>query len=367
MARQRYPRDDMIFSGLNLLKQAISWHDEDLRLISANRRFQEMFNLPDALVQPGAEFRDILLYLTDQGEYGPVDDAAAFVDEKVRLAFTFEPHYFERTRSNGTSISVEGHPFEQGGWISVYSDITQTKLQEAFIRSHAESLSEELVTQAEDLASTNRALSATVNALQVTKQELTNSREQLALMNRMIPAHIAHVDSAGIYTHSNGKLPTVLPAADKDIVGRSFENALGSSMWSRVSPDFSKVMTGVPTTSEIRDATSGRYIRLAMTPDFAPDDTVQGAYILSMDVSDEVSARAALAHAPWTTGSTRSDRWRKSETERHRSDDQIRGQTRRRLDRQPVRVGGTATPKPGCRRCEHVYRQSATVGAGCGG
>ncbi len=63
-------RHDMILSGLNLIKQAISLHDEELRLVVANRRFQQMFSLPDALVAPGAEFRDIVMYLTEQGEYG---------------------------------------------------------------------------------------------------------------------------------------------------------------------------------------------------------------------------------------------------------------------------------------------------------
>ena len=290
-------RTDMILSGLNLIKQAISLHDEDLRLVASNRRFQQMFSLPDALVAPGAEFRDIVTYLTQKGEYGRVDDIAEFVDEKVQLAFTFEPHYFERTRSNGTSISVEGSPFQQGGWISVYTDITEAKRQEDFFRSHAETLSEELLKRSEDLARTNRTLSATVNALEVAKQEVTDSREHLALMNTMAPGHIAHVNASGVYTHSNGNLPTILPVGKKDVVGQSFEDVLGASVWARVAPQFARVLQGEQTTSEIRDEASGRFVRLAMTPDVAADDTVQGAYILTVDVTDEVSARAALAHA----------------------------------------------------------------------
>ncbi len=297
MAVTEFSRSEMILSGLNLIKEAISWHDDQLRLVAANRRFQQMFSLPDRLVKPGAEFRDIVLYLTEKGEYGPVEDVDAFVDEKVRLAFAFEPHYFERTRSNGTSISVEGAPFQQGGWISVYTDITEVKRQEAFFRSHAENLSDALVARSEDLAQANRTLKATVNALEAAKQELTDSRENLALMNTMTPAHIAHVNAQGVYTHSNGKLPTVLPVPDADIVGQSFEDVLGREMWARISADFVRVLEGEQTTSEIRDEASGRFIRLAMTPDFADHGAVQGAYILSMDVTEEASARAALAHA----------------------------------------------------------------------
>lgn len=291
------PRTDMILAGLNLIKQAISIHDEQLRLVVANRRFQQMFSLPDRYVEPKAEFRDILMYLAQEGEYGAVDDVDAFVDEKVRLALTFEPHYFERTRSNGTSISVEGSPLKQGGWISVYTDITDMKRQEDFFRSHAESLSDELVDRSEDLAQTNRTLSAAINALEAAKQDLTESREHLALMNTMTPAHIAHVNKDGIYTHSNGKLPTVLPVPDTNIVGQSFQDVLGDTVWANVAPQFAKVLTGEPTTSEMRDGASGRFFRLAMTPDTDRNGLVQGAYILSMDVTEEVSARAALAHA----------------------------------------------------------------------
>lgn len=288
---------EMTLSGLNLIKQAISIHDQDLKLMVANRRFQRMFNLPDHLVQSGAEFRDILLYLSERGEYGPIDDIDVFVDEKVELARAFEPHYFERTRANGTSISVEGNPFSQGGWISVYTDITDAKRQEAFFRDHTESLSEDLVRHSEALAQANREMAATVTALEAAKQALTDSRANLALVNAMTPAHIAHVNAQGVYTHSNGKLHTILPMPEASIIGRSFEDVLGPHVWQHVGPRFQKVLQGDPSISEFYDDGSGRHIRLAMTPDLDSSGDVQGTYILSMDVTDEVSARTALTHA----------------------------------------------------------------------
>ncbi len=288
---------EMTLSGLNLIKQAISIHDQDLNLVVANRRFQKMFNLPDALVQSGAAFRDILLYLSERGDYGPIDDVGVFVDEKIKLARAFQPHYFERTRANGTSISVEGNPLSQGGWISVYTDITDAKRQEAFFRTHAESLSDDLVRHSEALAQANREMAATVTALEAAKQELTDSRENLALVNAMTPAHIAHVNAQGIYTHSNGKLHTILPMPAKSIIGRPFKDVLGAQIWDHVGPRFQNVMQGEPSISEFYDDESGRFIRLAMTPDFDGEGDVQGTYILSMDVTGEVSARTTLTHA----------------------------------------------------------------------
>ena len=287
----------MIRSGLNLISQAISIHDQDLRLVHANRRFQTMFGLPDALMEPGTHFAETLTYVAENGEYGPVDDIPSFVADKMALALQFEPHYFERTRANGTSISVDGSPLEEGGWITVYTDITAIKRQDEIVRSRAESLSEELIERSAALAETNRELTATVRALEAAKDDLRASRERLDLINRMTPAHIAHVDETGHYTHSNGRLHSILPDTGHDIIGHHMREVLGDHIWTHVEPRLADVMAGTPDVSEFRDDQSGRFIRLAMTPDIGPRGTVHGAYILSTDVTEEVTARNALTFA----------------------------------------------------------------------
>ena len=50
---------------------------------------------------------------------------------RVEVARAFEPHYMERTRAGGRTISVEGSPLPQGGWVTVYTDITSIKSQES--------------------------------------------------------------------------------------------------------------------------------------------------------------------------------------------------------------------------------------------
>ena len=102
--------NELILSGLNLITQAISIYDQDLRLVLANRRFQDMFNLPQRYVSTGADFAETLHYLSEKGEYGPIDDFDTFVGEKVKLARAFEPHYFERTRANGTTCLLYTSP-----------------------------------------------------------------------------------------------------------------------------------------------------------------------------------------------------------------------------------------------------------------
>ena len=117
----------MTTAGLNLIGQALSIYDSQLRLVVSNRRFQEMFDLPDNLIQPGALFEDTIRYLAKRGDYGPTNDVEAIVTARVEQALAFEPHYLERIRPNGQVISIEGAPLSQGGWVAVYTDITRTK------------------------------------------------------------------------------------------------------------------------------------------------------------------------------------------------------------------------------------------------
>ncbi len=290
----------MIQAGLNLISQAISIHDQELKLVHANDRFQTLFGLPDELMKPGVDFGRVLTVMASRGEYGDLDKSIEdFVAEKVALARVFEPHYFERTRADGTTIAVEGCPLDAGGWIAVYTDITDVKRQEANIKSEAMGLSNQLLERSTELEKSNREMTASVRALEATQKELLESRSRLDLINRMAPAHIAHVDTAGVYTHSNGRLHRVLPLAKGSIVGHKYRDvldALSESNAAHIDNCFQSAMDGQEAVTTFTDESSGRVVRLAMSPDFREDNTVGGAYILSTDVTEEVKARRALAH-----------------------------------------------------------------------
>ena len=139
------PRSDLIISGLNLIGQALSVFDADLRLAVSNRPYQAMFDLPDELTRLGTRFEDTIRFLVGRGEYGPQDDPEAAVALRVEQARSFQPHYFERQRANGRWIAVEGAPLSQGGWVTVYTDITEIRRQEGLLHARSEELSEQVL------------------------------------------------------------------------------------------------------------------------------------------------------------------------------------------------------------------------------
>ena len=279
----------MTTAGLNLIAQALSIYDSDLRLVLCNEPFRKMFSLPAHLTEPGSEFDATIRHLAETGEYGSVEDVDAFVQLRVDQARAFKPHYMERTRSNGRTISVEGFPLPQGGWITVYTDITRTKRSEELLRARSEVLSDQLLEHTEELSAANRELAATNSALEETKRQLTEIESRTRLTTEMMPAHIAHVDPDGFYTYSNRRLNSVIPGCLSDIVGQHISDVLGQSNYLRVEPHLINAFAGESPVFEFTESRDSRRIRVALTP-----DGDGGTYILSMDVTEESQARSAL-------------------------------------------------------------------------
>tara|TARA_R100000322_G_scaffold94439_2_gene58801 strand:+ start:18088 stop:19914 length:1827 start_codon:yes stop_codon:yes gene_type:complete len=263
--------------------------------VVGNRTFQEMFGLPTRLVTRGARFDDTIRFLVERGEYGVVDDHEAFVRDKVDQALAFEPHYVERERANGRMISVEGSPLAQGGWVTVYTDITGIKRQEQLLRSRSEELSDQVLAHAEELSQTNRALAATNATLEETKRQLTEMESRARVTAEMMPAHIARLDRDWRYAYSNRQLAAILPDSPRNIVGLHARDALGDEAFERITPSLERAFAGEASVFEFAHEGSGRRIRVAFTPDTDDAGAVRGVYILSTDVTEEAQARAALA------------------------------------------------------------------------
>ena len=285
-------------AGLTLIQQALSIFDSDLRLAVCNPRYQEMFGLPDALVRPGASFEETIRYLVRRGEYGPQEDEDEAVRLRVETARDFRPHYMERQRANGRWVSVEGAPLAQGGWVTVYTDITEIKLQEQLLRARSEELSGQLLAHAERLGLANRQLASANATLEEARRELTEMEARTRLVTEMMPAHIAHVDRNLVYTYSNRRLSSVMPGTPSSVVGLHASVALGPVTFARILPHLQKALAGENAVCEITHEDSGRRIRVALTPDPGRDEAAGGpgggVYILSTDITAETQARAAL-------------------------------------------------------------------------
>jgi diguanylate cyclase (GGDEF)-like protein len=134
------PRDDSLAvfrAALDHLPVGICIFDSDLRLLSFNRFLVGMLDMPLSMFQTTLPtFEEMTRFNALRGEYGPGDPEVQ-TQERVILARKGEAHHFQRTRPDGRVLDVAGAPLPSGGFVSIYSDVTESQANQAALREQA--------------------------------------------------------------------------------------------------------------------------------------------------------------------------------------------------------------------------------------
>lgn len=126
---------DMLRTLIEHIPAGITMVDKELRLLAWNDRLKEILDFPQELFeQPVVTLESLFRYNVDRGEYGDAEDPESIVRGLVERSLSFEPHVFERVRPNGQVLHIQGQPLATGGFVTVYTDITERKHAEAEIK-----------------------------------------------------------------------------------------------------------------------------------------------------------------------------------------------------------------------------------------
>ncbi len=262
---------DMLRAGLDRIDQGLTLFDADLRLVFVNQTARGLLDLPEELSRPGMPFEEIIRWNAVRGEYG-LGDVEEMVAERVQAARQFRSHTLERVRPNGVVLSVSGWPLPGGGFATIYSDITLQRRREVELE--------------------HRILKRT--------EELRQSEERLRSMADKVPAGIAYLDSEGVFRFVNRRFARAYQREIEDIVGKRESEVLSLETWQRVQPYFNRAAKGEAQTFDIPiPFPDGRTLetRTFLRPDRAPDESVEGFYVLTVNITREKMAATALAQA----------------------------------------------------------------------
>lgn len=116
------------------LPSGVTLFNRELKMVVCNAHFKRLLGFPEQLFRDGLpSFAQLALFNAQRGEYGP-GDPEVLAAEVVERASHFQPHIFERARPGGTVLEIRGTPLADGGFVSIYTDITERKRAEEELR-----------------------------------------------------------------------------------------------------------------------------------------------------------------------------------------------------------------------------------------
>ena len=172
---------DQLTEALESIAEGFALFDADDRLVLYNSRFKEHFVTPGNMVEVGLRFEDMLRAVAERGETPPgYASSEAWIAE--RLAQHREPiGPYQFTRPHGLCIQVSEHRTGDGGYVAVYSDITE-------LEEHRHRLEERVAERTAELQATTEELRRSRNEL----REARDLAEQASLAKSEFLANMSH-------------------------------------------------------------------------------------------------------------------------------------------------------------------------------
>jgi PAS domain S-box-containing protein len=254
----------LIQAGLDHIDQGITIFDAALTLVGWNRKFFELLEFPLDLARPGTPFAAFIRYNAGRGEYGD-GDTEEQVARRVAAASRFDPHYLERIRPNGRIIAIRGEPLPGRGFVTVYTDVTEQRRREQRIEG------EKVVLES-----------------------------RLHLITDAVPALIAYIDRDRRYSFANKGYAAWFGYTKTGIIGKPLAEVLGPDLHARLAPQIARALAGETVTYEYTHRSPEGvtvYARSTLVPERTDAGEVAGLFVLSVDITEQRKAQAALIQA----------------------------------------------------------------------
>jgi signal transduction histidine kinase/ActR/RegA family two-component response regulator len=130
-ARTRATKMDAIIAGM---PDGLLMLDPELKLVEWNAHFPEFAGVPKDLLRTGLDFSEVLRAQAAAGEFGRVDVDAEVARRMALLRSGESTGAIERTRPDGSTLELRRSRLSDGGFITLYTDISERRQAEQQLR-----------------------------------------------------------------------------------------------------------------------------------------------------------------------------------------------------------------------------------------
>lgn len=245
---------------MDYLPSGVTVFGADLEMLACNAKLRELLDLPDELFAHGLPSLPTLLRFNAlRGDYGP-GDPEVIIAAGIERARAMAPHVFERTRPNGVVLEVRGTPLPDGGFVTIYTDVTERKQ---------------------------------------TEKALRDSEAELRILTDNVPAMILYVDRKMHCVFANKRYADFVGVAVADIVGKPLREIVGEAAYPDVERHFAEALEGHPVAYQrMVQFKSGeqRCIDVKVLPRAPEQGQISGCYSMAIDITEQKQAEERIHH-----------------------------------------------------------------------
>jgi signal transduction histidine kinase/ActR/RegA family two-component response regulator len=147
------------------MSDGVSMIDREMRLMQWNPKFPDFTGVPEDILRVGLPMEEVLRAQAEVGEFGDVD-VEAEVERRLELLRTGQqPLVAERSRPDGRVLELRRSALPDGGFVTLYSDITARKQAEAALKAARELTEAAMTDKSRFVAIVSHEIRTPLNAL----------------------------------------------------------------------------------------------------------------------------------------------------------------------------------------------------------